>query len=178
MFNALVCPRLLLLKMAGVTNPIPEVLANLANGWSSNLMVVPDAKIKSIANASIIGTGGPPINDVTDNFLKDHANEANCSTWTRIVEVPDVIANQNGTFIIGHKVKNVSSKSLLDLVLPDNILPTILLLVLRNVIASKTTFLIPAKVLVLNSLLEDLVRMDNWWLKIRKEDFNAIVVLI
>ena len=161
MFNALVCPRLLLLKMAGVTNPIPEVLANLANGWSSNLMVVPDAKIKSIANDSIIGTGGPLIKDVTDNFLKDHANVANCFTWTRIVEVPDVIANQNGMFIIGHRVRNVSSKSLQDLVRPDNILPTIPLPAPRNVTASKTTFLILVKVLVLNSSLRDLVRMDN-----------------
>ena len=161
MFNALVCPRLLPPKMADVTNPILEVHANLANGWSSNPMVVPDAKIKSIANDSIIGIGGPLIKDVTDNFLKDHANEANCSTWTRIVEVPDVIANQNGTFIIGHKVKNVSSKSLQDLVRPDNILPTIPLLAPRNVIASKTTFLILVKVLVLNSSLRDLVRMDN-----------------
>ena len=161
MFNALVCPRLLPPKMADVTNPILEVHANLANGWSSNPMVVPDAKIKSIANDSIIGIGGPLIKDVTDNFLKDHANVANCSTWTRIVEVPDVIANQNGTFIIGHKVKNVSSKSLQDLVRPDNILPTIPLLAPRNVIASKTTFLILVKVLVLNSSLRDLVRMDN-----------------
>ena len=147
--------------MAGVTNPIPAVPANLANGWSSNPMVVPDAKIKSIANDSIIGTGGPLIKDVTDNFLKDHANVANCSTWTRIVEVPDVIANQNGMFIIGHRVRNVSSKSVQDLVRPDNILPTILLLAPRNVIASKTTFLILVKVLVLNSSLGDLVRMDN-----------------
>ena len=147
--------------MAGVTNPIPAVLANLANGWSSNPMVVPDAKIKSIANDSIIGIGGPLIKDVTDNFLKDHANVANCSTWTRIVEVPDVIVNQNGMFIIGHRVKNVSSKSLQDLVRPDNILPTIQLPAPRNVIASKTTFLILVKVLVLNSSLEDLVRMDN-----------------
>ena len=147
--------------MADVTNPILEVHANLANGWSSNPMVVPDAKIKSIANDSIIGIGGPLIKDVTDNFLKDHANVANCSTWTRIVEVPDVIANQNGTFIIGHKVKNVSSKSLQDHVRPDNILPTIPLLAPRNVTASKTTFLILVKVLVLNSSLRDLVRMDN-----------------
>ena len=161
MFNALVCPRSLPPKMADVTNPILEVHANLANGWSSNPMVVPDAKIKSIANDSIIGTGGPLIKDVTDNFLKDHANVANCSTWTRIVEVPDVIANQNGMFIIGHRVKNVSSKSLQDLVRPDNILPTIPLLAPRNVIASKTTFLILVKVLVLNSSLRDLVRMDN-----------------
>ena len=161
MFNALVCPRLLPPKMADVTNPILEVPANLANGWSSNPMVVPDAKIKSIANDSIIGTGGPLIKDVTDNFLKDHANVANCFTWTRIVEVPDVIANQNGMFIIGHRVRNVSSKSLQDLVRPDNILPTIPLLAPRNVIASKTTFLILVKVLVLNSSLGDLVRMDN-----------------
>jgi len=161
MFNALVCPRLLPPKMADVTNPILEVHANLANGWSSNPMVVPDAKIKSIANDSIIGIGGPLIKDVTDNFLKDHANVANCSTWTRIVEVPDVIVNQNGMFIIGHRVKNVSSKSLQDLVRPDNILPTIPLLAPRNVIASKTTFLILVKVLVLNSSLGDLVRMDN-----------------
>ena len=161
MFNALVCPRLLPPKMADVTNPIPAVPANLANGWSSNPMVVPDAKIKSIANDSIIGTGGPLIKDVTDNFLKDHANVANCFTWTRIVEVPDVIVNQNGMFIIGHRVRNVSSKSLQDLVRPDNILPTIPLLAPRNVIASKTTFLILVKVLVLNSSLEDLVRMDN-----------------
>ena len=147
--------------MADVTNPILEVPANLANGWSSNPMVVPDAKIKSIANDSIIGTGGPLIKDVTDNFLKDHANVANCSTWTRIVEVPDVIANQNGMFIIGHRVRNVSSKNLQDLVRPDNILPTIPLLAPRNVIASKTTFLILVKVLVLNSSLGDLVRMDN-----------------
>ena len=147
--------------MADVTNPILEVHANLANGWSSNPMVVPDAKIKSIANDSIIGIGGPLIKDVTDNFLKDHANVANCFTWTRIVEVPDVIVNQNGMFIIGHRVRNVSSKSLQDLVRPDNILPTIPLLAPRNVIASKTTFLILVKVLVLNSSLRDLVRMDN-----------------
>ena len=147
--------------MADVTNPIPAVPANLANGWSSNLMVVPDAKIKSIANDSIIGIGGPLIKDVTDNFLKDHANVANCSTWTRIVEVPDVIVNQNGMFIIGHRVRNVSSKSLQDLVRPDNILPTTPHLAPRNVTASKTTFLILVKVLVLNSSLEDLVRMDN-----------------
>ena len=137
MFNALVCPRLLPPKMAGVTNPIPAVPANLANGWSSNPMVVPDAKIKSIANDSIIGIGGPLIKDVTDNFLKDHANVANCFTWTRIVEVPDVIVNQNGMFIIGIKPKNVLSKNLPVLVHPDNILLIILLHEVQNAIVSR-----------------------------------------
>ena len=176
MFNALVCPRLPLRKTAGATSPTPGAPANLGNGWSSNPTAVPGVRIKSTVNGSIIGTGGRPIKDVTDNSRKVPVNEVNSFTWTRIAAAPAVTANPNGTFTIGPKVKSVSNKSLRDPVRPANISPTIPLRELLNATASKTTFLIRHKGLVLNSLPGDRVRMGSWWLKTRKEDFNAIAV--
>ena len=137
-------------------------------------MAVHDAKIKSTAKDSTTGIGGPHTKGVTANSHKVPVKKANSSTQTQTVEAPDAFANQNGTFTIGLKRKNVSNKNLPDPVRPDNTLLTTPRRAPPNVIASKTTFLTPRKALVLNNLPEDRVRMANqWWNNM--ENFNVIV---
>ena len=140
-------------------------------------MEVHDAKIKSTAKDSTTGIGGPHIKDVTGNFHKVPVKKGNSSIQTQIAEALDVFANQNGTFTIGLKLKNVSSKNRPDPVRPDNTLLTTLRHAPLNVTASKTTFLTPLKELVLNNLPEDLVQMaSQQWNNM--ENFNVIAARI
>ena len=80
---------------------------------------------------------------------------------------PVVIANPNGMFITGTKLKNVSSKSLQVLVRPDNILRITPHPEARNAIVLKITFLTLLKGPASSNLPLDRVLTVTWLLKMK-----------
>lgn len=129
-----------------------EAPAGLASTWCSKKEVELHVKPNDIANVLITGIGGSRINAVIDNSLRDLVKRESYSTWTPMD--PDVPANDHGNRTTMKRQLDATSRNLKALVQKDNILPSILPPVARNVIVSKTLPLILKMGLVLKNIQE------------------------